>query len=61
MVIWSRINEPDHKIDDLAFADDIALLENDATQVQLQLDALKHNVSQVGLEINIDKTVFRYA
>ena len=57
MVTHSRINEPDCKINDLAFADDIALLENDATQAQLQLNMLKHNTSHVGLEINIDKIV----
>ena len=57
MVMQSRINERDRKINDLAFAADIALLENNATQAQLQLDALKHNALQVGLKINIDKTV----
>lgn len=55
MVTRSRINEPDSKIKDLNFAIDITLLDNDATQAQLQLDALKHNASRVGLEINIDK------
>ena len=57
MVMQNRINEPDRKINNLTFADNIALLENDATQAQLQLNALKRNTSQVGLEINIDKTV----
>lgn len=37
-----------------------ALLENDAPQVQLQLDVLKHNTAQVGMEINIDKTAQTY-
>jgi len=57
MVTWSRINEPHGKINDLDFADEITLLANDAAQTQLQLDALKHNASQLGLEINIDETV----
>ena len=55
MVTRSRINKPDRKINDLAFADDIALLENDVTQPQF--DELKHNASQVDMEINIDKIV----
>ena len=46
----------DIKINDLAFADDIALLENDSTQSQLQLDSLKTAASKVGLEINVKKT-----
>ena len=57
MVIQSRINEPDHKINDLTFVNNIVLLEIDATQGQLPQDVLKHNASQVGLEINTDKTV----
>ena len=57
MVTQSRINEADHEINDLAFAEDIALLENNATRAKLQLDVLKHNALQVALEINIDKTV----
>ena len=56
-MITRRINELDCKINDLTFADDICQLENDAAQAQLQLDALKHNALQVGLEINIDKIV----
>ena len=44
MVARSRINEPDRKINNLAFTDDKALLENDATHAQLQLDELKHNI-----------------
>ena len=55
MVMQSRIYE--QNCNDLIIADDITLLENDATQAQLQLDARKQNASQVGLEINIYKTV----
>jgi hypothetical protein len=46
----------DRKINDLAFADDIALLENDHSRAQKQLDALKLEASNVGLEINVKKT-----
>ncbi len=47
---------PDRKINDLAFADDIALLEGSPTRAQEQLDALRCSASKVGLEINIGKT-----
>ena len=43
-------------VNDLAFADDIALLENSNLQAQCQLDSLRQNASTVGLEINIKKT-----
>ena len=46
----------DRKMNDLAFADDIAELENDNTQAQKQLDELRHHASTVGLEINDQKT-----
>jgi hypothetical protein len=44
------------KMNDLSFADDIALLENDLAQSQLQLDSLKVEAVAVGLEINVKKT-----
>ena len=47
---------PNRKVNDLAFADDIGLLENDNAQAQRQLDALRHHASSVGLEINVKKT-----
>ena len=40
-------------MNNLTFTDGKALLENDATQAQLQLDELKHNLLLVGLKINI--------
>ena len=52
----SSTRAPDHKVNDLAFADDIALLENTAAQSQGQLDAIKQEAGKVGLEINIKKT-----
>lgn len=45
-----------HKVNDLAFADDIALLEGNTEQQQKQVTALKIQARQVGLEININKT-----
>ena len=36
--VRSTTRLPDYKINDLAFADDIALLEKDSTQAQRQLD-----------------------
>ena len=52
----STTRTTDIKINDLAFADDLALLENHSTQSQLQLDSLKAEASAVGLEINVKKT-----
>jgi exonuclease III len=46
----------ERRVNDLAFADDIALLENDASRAQGQLDALRTQAASVGLEINIKKT-----
>ena len=47
---------PDYKVNDLAFANDIALLENDSFQAQRQLEKLEHEAKKVGLEINVQKT-----
>jgi hypothetical protein len=47
----SATRDPERRVNDLAFADDIALLES-----QKQLDALKTTASSVGLEINTEKT-----
>ena len=46
----------ERKLNDLTFADDMALLENDMNRAQQQLDALKVNARMTGLEINISKT-----
>jgi len=44
------------RLNDLAFADDIALLENSSEAAQRQLDAFRYQASTVGLEINAKKT-----
>ena len=54
--VRSTTRLPDYKVNDLAFADDIALLENNSTQAQRQLDKLEHEAKKVGLEINVQKT-----
>ena len=46
----------EQKLNDLAFADDVALLENSAERAQKQLDAYKDNAAKVGLRLNIKKT-----
>jgi hypothetical protein len=48
--------EADRRVNDLDFANDIALLEGDIHKSQMQLDALRHYASTVGLEINVEKT-----
>ena len=45
----------DRRLNDLTYADDITLRENDNQQAQNQLNVLKRHASPVGLEINIDK------
>jgi hypothetical protein len=52
----STTRKVNRRLNDLSFADDIALLENDNTQAQKQLDLMKERASMVGLEINIKKT-----
>ena len=54
--VRSTTRSTDYKVNDLAFADDIALLENDSIQAQRQLDSLKTEAGKVGLEINVQKT-----
>ena len=54
--VRSTTRSTDFKVNDLAFADDIALLENDSIQAQRQLDSLKTEAGKVGLEINAQKT-----
>ncbi len=46
----------ERKVNDLDFADDIALLENNRDRAQSQLDAQRREASTVGLEINASKT-----
>ena len=40
---------------DLAFTDDIALLENDSIQARRQLESLKTEADNVGPKINVQK------
>ena len=54
--VRSTTRSTDYKVNDLAFADDIALLENDSIHAQRQLDSLKTEAGKVGLEINVQKT-----
>ncbi len=50
----SATRDPERRVNDLALADDIAPLESQP--LQKQLDALRTTASSVGLEINTDKT-----
>ena len=43
------------KAKDLAFADDVAILENTAVKAQKQLDAYKENAAKVGLRLDNQK------
>ena len=47
---------PEEVINDLDFADDIALLENFLQQAQAQLNTTAEEAKKIGLEINIKKT-----
>ena len=47
---------PERRINDLDFADDIALIESSKQRSQKQIDALKLQASKVGLQINLEKT-----
>ena len=48
--------EIERKINDLAFADDLALLESSSTRAQDQFDAYRRNAAAVGLHLNVKKT-----
>ena len=54
--VRSTTRSTGYKINDLAFVDDTALLENDSINAQRQLDSLKTEAGKVGLEINVQKT-----
>ena len=54
--VRSTTRSTDYNVNDLAFADDIALLENDSIHAQRQLDSLKTEAGKVGIEINVQKT-----
>ena len=51
--VRSTTRIPGYKVNELAFADDIALLENDFTQAQRQLDKLENEAKKVVIEINV--------
>lgn len=46
----------DIRLNDLDFADDVALLEKSMPRAQQQLDAYKNNAGKVGLQLNLRKT-----
>ena len=48
--------KPLKRLNDLDYADDIALLEQTIEQAQLQLTATSNKANEVGLEINVEKT-----
>ena len=54
--VRSTTRSNDYKVNNLAFADDIALLENDSIQAQRQQDSLKTEAGKVGVAINVQKT-----
>ena len=50
------VTASERKLNDLAFADDVALLENTIERAQEQLDAFKNSAATVGLRLNTKKT-----
>ena len=54
--VRSTIRSTDYKVNDLALADDNALLDNNSIQTQRPLDLLESESGKVGLEINVQKT-----
>ena len=50
----TRTHKPEQKLNDLDYADDIALLESAIERAQDQLDQTSAEASKVGLEINAD-------
>ncbi|CAF4669482.1 unnamed protein product, partial [Didymodactylos carnosus] len=47
---------PEQRLNDLAYADDIALLEGSLIRAQQQLDRANNSALKAGLEINVGKT-----
>ena len=43
------------KLEDLDFADDIALLSSTKQYIQTEIDKLAHEAERVGLKVNVDK------
>jgi hypothetical protein len=52
----TRTAKPEYKLNDLDYADDIALLESLLENAQAQLERINTEANKVGLEINVDKT-----
>jgi len=52
----TRIKKPEQRLNDLDYADDIALLESTLERSQNQLERTNEEANKVGLEINVDKT-----
>ena len=52
----SRIQKPEWKLNDLGYADGIALLKSTLERAQHQLEWTSSEASKVSLEINVDKT-----
>ena len=50
--------QPEQAVNTLAFADDVACLENSIEMAQKQLDALASEAAKVGLYINTEKTEY---
>ncbi|CAF1086036.1 unnamed protein product [Didymodactylos carnosus] len=50
------IRMPEQRLNDLAYADDIVLLEGSLIRAQQQLDRTNNSVLKAGLEINVGKT-----
>lgn len=48
--------KPEQRLNDLDYADDIALLESEQEKAQDQLESTIQAAGQVGLEINVEKT-----
>jgi len=44
------------KLEDLEFADDIALLSSTRQHIQTKTDKLAHETGRVGLKVNVDKS-----
>ena len=51
--VRSTTHSTGYKVNDVVFADDIVLIENDLLQDYRQLDSLKTEAGIVGLEINV--------
>ena len=44
------------RLKDITYADDTALMAHSLAELQLLIDCLKKNCTEVGMEVNMDKT-----